>query len=173
MCAYCRVDRSEWWIIRQSLTHYVTYVGRELLGQLKKIIVNLDSGFSAQQAAMVSLTTSMQFSSFSRGGRVRQPDFWEWSWNWCQLSGWQKFRKAAKGLRRKVWTQTKILSPNIRYFVAILRFVVIYALTRRLWQKKSVFLGINQCFLGEKCTSCQETLFLTQKGKECVNRNKS
>ena len=39
----------------------------------------------------------------------------------------QDGRSCAKGLRRKVWTRTKILSPNIRYFVAILRFVAIYA----------------------------------------------
>ena len=32
--------------------------------------------------------------------------------------GWQKLRGSTGGTRRKVWTQTKILSPNIRYFVA-------------------------------------------------------
>ena len=35
--------------------------------------------------------------------------------------------------RRKVWTRTKILSPNIRYFVAI------YALFGDLWAKKVPF----------------------------------
>ena len=34
------------------------------------------------------------------------------------LSGWQKLRGSTGGTRRKVWTRTKILSPNIRYFVA-------------------------------------------------------
>ena len=34
-------------------------------------------------------------------------------------------RSCAKGLLRKVWTQKKIFNPNIRYFVAILRFVAI------------------------------------------------
>ena len=33
-------------------------------------------------------------------------------------SGWQKLRGSTGGTRRKVWTRTKILSPNIRYFVA-------------------------------------------------------
>ena len=28
---------------------------------------------------------------------------------------WKKLREAAKGLRQKVWTQTKILSPSRRY----------------------------------------------------------
>ena len=42
--------------------------------------------------------------------------------------GWQKLCEGTRGLRRKVWTQTKILSPNIRYFVAILRLVAVYAL---------------------------------------------
>ena len=32
--------------------------------------------------------------------------------------GWQKLRGSTGGPRRKVWTRTKILSPNIRYFVA-------------------------------------------------------
>ena len=33
-------------------------------------------------------------------------------------TGWQKLRGSTDGTRRKVWTLTKILSPNIRYFVA-------------------------------------------------------
>ena len=33
-------------------------------------------------------------------------------------TGWQKLRGSTGGTRRKVWTGTKILSPNIRYFVA-------------------------------------------------------
>ena len=46
--------------------------------------------------------------------------------------GWQKLCEGTKGHRQKVWTQTKILSPNIRYFVAILRFVAIYAFYKAL-----------------------------------------
>ena len=34
------------------------------------------------------------------------------------LPGWQKLHVSTGGTRRKFWTQTKILSPNIRYFVA-------------------------------------------------------
>ena len=45
--------------------------------------------------------------------------------------------------RRKVWTQKKILSFNIRYFVAILRFVVIYTLFGRLQARKVLFWVIN------------------------------
>ena len=44
-------------------------------------------------------------------------------------------------LRRKVWTRTENLSPNICYFVAI------YALIGRLWTKKCFFLG-NTVFIG-------------------------
>ena len=40
----------------------------------------------------------------------------------------QDGRSCACGACRKVWTRTKISSPNIRYFVAILRFNAIYAL---------------------------------------------
>ena len=32
--------------------------------------------------------------------------------------GWQKLRGSTGGTRQKVWTRTKILSRNIRYFVA-------------------------------------------------------
>ena len=46
----------------------------------------------------------------------------------CYEPGWQKFCEGTKGLCRKGWTQTKILSPNIRYFVAMLRFIANYAL---------------------------------------------
>ena len=61
-------------------------------------------------------------------------------------SGWQKLREAAKGLReKKIWTRTKILSSYISYFVAILRFVAIYALFGGLcvffWVKNSVSLA--------------------------------
>ena len=67
-------------------------------------------------------------------------------------TGWQKLCEGTKGLRRKVWTWRKILSPIIRYFVAILRFVAIYALFGNLRAKKSTCLGQKQCFLGKKCT---------------------
>ena len=43
-------------------------------------------------------------------------------------------------IQQKVWTWTKILIPNIRYFVAISRFVAIYSLFGRLWAK-TVFIG--------------------------------
>ena len=54
------------------------------------------------------------------------------------------------GFHRKVWTRTKSFSPNIRYFVAILRFVAIYALFGNLWAKKVLFFGQKQCFLGQE-----------------------
>ena len=49
----------------------------------------------------------------------------------------------SRSCRRKVWTRTKILSPNIRYFVATLRFVSILALFGRLWAKKVLLLVKN------------------------------
>ena len=54
-------------------------------------------------------------------------------------AGWHKLCKGTKGLCRKLWTRTKIFSPNIRYFVAILRFVAIYALFGNLRAKKVHF----------------------------------
>ena len=62
------------------------------------------------------------------------------------LPGWQKLCKGTKGLRRKIWTQTKILSPKIRYFVAIIRFVEIYALFGNLWAKKCCFVQVKNKF---------------------------
>ena len=43
----------------------------------------------------------------------------------------------------EVWTRTKILSSNICYFVAILRFVVIYAIFGK--RRKRFFFGKRQC----------------------------
>ena len=54
------------------------------------------------------------------------------------------------GPRRKVWTRTKILSPNIQYFCRKLIFVTIYALLGDLWAKKRAFFGQKQCFLGQE-----------------------
>ena len=34
------------------------------------------------------------------------------------IPGWQKLRGSMGGTLQKVWTRSKILSPNIRYFVA-------------------------------------------------------
>ena len=50
------------------------------------------------------------------------------------LAGWQKLREAEKGLRQQVWKWTKISSPNIRYFVAILKFVATFALKSSISQ---------------------------------------
>ena len=46
-------------------------------------------------------------------------------------SGWQELCKGTKGLFRKGWIWTKILSTNIRYFAVILRFVAIYVFHHR------------------------------------------
>ena len=59
-------------------------------------------------------------------------------------TGWQKLC-----LRQKVWTRTDILSPNIRYFVAILGFVAIYA-----------FLGKKVLFRVKKSVSCTVTWYM-------------
>ena len=58
-------------------------------------------------------------------------------------------REGTKRNRRNVWTQTKILSPNTRYFVAILRFVAIYALLEIFGQKMCLF-GSKTVFLGQE-----------------------
>ena len=57
------------------------------------------------------------------------------------------------GFHRKVWTRTKSFSPNIRYFVAILRFVAIYALFGNLWATK-VFPGSKTVFRGQEVHYC-------------------
>jgi len=65
----------------------------------------------------------------------------------CAIQG---CRSCAKGLRRKVWTGTKILSPNICYFVVILRFVEIYALFGNLWAKKCFLFRSKTVFLRQE-----------------------
>ena len=85
---------------------------------------------------------------------------------WCQhvfsfwSIGWQKLCGGTGGPRRKVWTRTKILSSNIRYFVAnwdlsrFTHFLVIFG-------QKSAFLGQKQCFLGKKCTITRYILHIS------------
>ena len=55
------------------------------------------------------------------------------------LTRWQKLCEGTKGLCRKIWTRTKFLRFNIRYLVAILRFVAICALFGRLKARKVLF----------------------------------
>ena len=51
----------------------------------------------------------------------------------------------------KSWTRTKIFSPNIRYFVAILRFVATSTFFLEIFeQKKCFFFGQNSVFLGQE-----------------------
>ena len=55
-------------------------------------------------------------------------------------AGWQKLHGSTDGTRRKVWTWTKILSPNIRYFVAyydLLQFTHFL----EIFGQKNAFLG--------------------------------
>ena len=55
--------------------------------------------------------------------------------------------EGTKGLYRKVSTLT---SPFIRFFVAILRFVVIYAVFWKTLGKKRFFFGSNSVFIGQE-----------------------
>ena len=64
----------------------------------------------------------------------------------CCKPGWQKLCEGTKGLRRKVWIQTKKFSTNIRYFVTILRFVAIYTILGY----QSVFFWSKTVFLGQE-----------------------
>ena len=56
--------------------------------------------------------------------------------------GWQKLCGGTGGPRRKVWTRTKILSPNIRYFIRICRDLCTFwrSLGKKVsfWVKNSV-----------------------------------
>ena len=63
----------------------------------------------------------------------------------CILQWWQKLWGGIWGPRRKVWTQTEILSPNIR-FCRKLIFVAIYALFGVVCAKKVPFWVKNSVF---------------------------
>ena len=66
------------------------------------------------------------------------------------VAGWQKLCEGKKGLRWKSWIRTKILGPSIRYFVALLIFVAIYALFGRLWAKTTHLSRKEQIRAGQK-----------------------
>ena len=84
--------------------------------------------------------------------------------------------EGTKGLRRKIWTQTKLLSPNIRYFVAILRFVAIYTLFWKSLGKnvlsKTVFL-VQEMHFDMVCIAYYTELNLQLCAKRCICCGKS
>ena len=73
----------------------------------------------------------------------------QFTWVTGVTPGWQKLCEGTMGLRRKVWTWTKILSTYIGYFVAISRFVAIDTMFGRLGAKR-FFLGTTIVFLGQE-----------------------
>ena len=58
--------------------------------------------------------------------------------------------EGTKGVCQKVLTRAKILSPSVGCFVAILRFVSIYAFFWKTLGKNSVFFGSKTVFLGQE-----------------------
>ena len=65
-------------------------------------------------------------------------------------SGWQELREGPKGIWQKVHTGTKILSPNICYFVEILGFAAIYALFLGDFGQKMCFILSKKVILGQE-----------------------
>ena len=91
---------------------------------------------------------------WSRDGQQRLRGEIRISWGPYQsqiASGWQKLCDDTKGLRRKVWIWTKILSPNRRYFILILRFVAIHAFFGNLWTKSVFFWARSALLHGIYC----------------------
>ena len=88
---------------------------------------------------------------WSRDGQQRLRGEIRISWGPYQsqtASGWQKLCNDTKGLCRKVWIWTKILSPNVRYFFPKLRFVAIHALNGN--GQKSVFFLVKNSVFGQE-----------------------
>ena len=70
----------------------------------------------------------------------------------CVKSRVAEVVRKREGCSPKSLDSKKVSSTIIHYFVAILRFVAIYALFGRLWSKKFSFFGQKQCFLSMKGT---------------------
>ena len=85
----------------------------------KKMILLTQSSWTFGQLGYVWLNSSFSSSSSSKCRHCQSQSLHLDSWIFGHLwPGWQKLRGSTGGPRRKVWTRTKILSPNIRYFVA-------------------------------------------------------
>ena len=65
---------------------------------------------------------------------------------YCLTLGWQKLCEGMKGEKFGLGQNFKF----IRYFVAVLRFVAIYALFEDFRQEKCFFWGRKQCFFVQK-----------------------
>ena len=78
-------------------------------------------------------------------------NLWTWSnHGWYHvLSGWQKLCEGTKGLRRKVWSRTRILSPNIRI---LSRYQDLLQFTHflEIFGQKKCFYGSKKVFLGQE-----------------------
>ena len=56
-----------------------------------------------------------------KASKMWQASIWHWEKDedqFWEVPGWQKLHGSTSGTCRKVWTRTKLISPNIRYFVA-------------------------------------------------------
>ena len=66
---------------------------------------------------------------------------------------WQKLHGSTGGTRQKVWTWTKILSPNIRYFGQKVHYYMVYiAYYTHLFYKFAIT-GKNNTFVAKIATS--------------------
>ena len=73
---------------------------------------------------------------------------WPCHWLIKSVQGGRSSAKAKRAFAESLDSDEN-LSPNIRYFVAMLRFVAIYALFGNLWAQKCLF-GSKTVFLGQE-----------------------
>ena len=116
--------------------------------------------------------SSKQIIKFKTFCPLKTYSNWVIKWLPSYYAGWQNLCEGKKGLRRQVWSRTKILSPNVRYFDAILRFVTIYALFGNHWTKK--FLWVKTVFLGQEifqiCNYAQKRRIFRKNSKYVLDK---
>jgi len=84
-------------------------------------------------------------------GQQKCERWWRNSLDVCSRlteAGWQKLCEGTMAFAKQVLTWTKNFSTIIGYFVAVSRFVAIYAILEDLGQK--VFFGTTTVFLGQE-----------------------
>ena len=135
LCSQCNKDSSEYCLDkapRLSISIVIWILSSDTICQLNQFHTNGEAATLSNTAGRLNAAHDMdEFQICDQSkvflvGQYCQSKLWRDTshkrgivcYELLLGAGWQKLHGSTGGTRRKVWTRTKILSPNIRYFAA-------------------------------------------------------